>query len=216
MTAQVAVVPERPLEVAGYGVQVPASSSSSPISKTLVWFSETPTRNPADILEYVLGGGNVLSIIPENGYPILHYFIRIANVEVVMALMQSPNIIDFDTKDKDGHAPLDLIVKDPLQSSMPTRLVAVELLSAMIERLRTHPTDKISWGLKDENGHTFISRVANSQMLSVCWPVLKQLPFFQDKSRHPIVLTYYTYRSDWVNLTKEDKAFFLPLRGLKG
>lgn len=61
---------------------------------------------------------------------------------------------------------------------VPSVKRASVMLSAIVQRLFTHPRDRLDWERVDEEGLTFFSLAAQEGRLSVFWPIVRRLPFF--------------------------------------
>eukprot|EP00796_Vickermania_ingenoplastis_P001057 gene1056-biopygen858 len=81
------------------------------------------------------------------------------------------------------------------------------VLSAVVDRIARHPSDKVDWSMK-VCGVNLLSLVAEHQLLSVLWPVLQSdVSYFADQTE-PIRLTEEVWALDWATLGPEEQQCF--------
>lgn len=84
------------------------------------------------------------------------------------------------------------------------------LLQAIVHRLELNPRDTIDWGKKDRLLHMeFIQHAARSARLSAYYPIVKRMPYYDDKTK-PIDL-WFVFEEDWNGLSKEEQECFAPV-----
>lgn len=159
------------------------------------------------LLEKCIAVGADVHFQPESfERPILHQFLWNGDRTSVQVCFRSCPFLDFTTVDKYGYTPLHCLCYE----QCPT--TSTELLKLVIERLNTHPNDKIQWEQKDTNGHDFISWVAGYQKLSQWWPLLQAVPYFAN-SNQLYVISLEAEEHDWNQLTQDDQQRFVLEKG---
>lgn len=65
-------------------------------------------------------------------------------------------------------------------TEMENAEVLPRLLRAIVYRVQTHPGDNINWMQADACGETLLSLAARHQVLSLVWPLVREMPAFAD------------------------------------
>lgn len=179
--------------------EVDKSSSSAPSSGIQLDVVRRCVASDVDIL-----------LIQEGKcYPPLHRCIINGHVEALKLLLETRRDVDF-TMSGTGeftYPPLHHVAGCGFSVDMKKAM-----LTAILDRLSSHPNDKVDWSLKDEDGNDFLSYAAFWGSLSAMYPMVKHLPYYVNAAK-PIVLTMEPmdmkeWVEDWSRLSVEDQRTF--------
>lgn len=170
-------------------------------TKELVKRCRSSKRTSAGEWNRLIENGADVSVNgPSMLMPVLSQLVIIPDIEGIRACMNSNLPLDFSLTDGHGNTPLHCICHENVSD-----LCAKEILSLFVLRLETHPLDKCDWGIVNHHGDDFLSLVASRQLLSVLFPLLKNVPFYAD-SVAPLPITRKVWQWDWEQLSPEDQA----------
>eukprot|EP00796_Vickermania_ingenoplastis_P001104 gene1104-biopygen904 len=141
--------------------------------------------------------------------PVLSLLILRGDLEAVLACLESPASIDFTCTSNKGTTSIHeiVVVKTAGWPEYNRRV-----LSAVVDRISRHPTDKVDWSMKVRyrgwSKVSLLSFAAEHQLLSVLWPVLQiDVSYFADQTE-PIRLTSDVWALDWAALGPEEQRYF--------
>lgn len=152
--------------------------------------------------------------------PMLHRLIVTSRLKVLRACLETPLALDFTTTDDSGRTPLHIIFdmfgftfyaadeKEREVILRKQRAIVAALLTAILERLETHPRDIVDWSLKDHREYDFLSLAAMRGQLSVVWPILLEhkVEYFMGLEE-PIPVATKLLRTDIAQLPMEQRVF---------
>lgn len=164
------------------------------------------SRDMAAAQRYIARGADVCYLGSGRPWPVLHNWMYNGDIMLVKACLESPNPIDFTVLDDYSGTPLHNI----FYSLGKTADVVIELIKAVLHRLRTHPDDRVDWGQGTKRGTDFLSLAASTLFLSVVYPLVKHLPYYANRSE-PFPLRCHVSEKDWNALSSEDQDRLLPL-----
>eukprot|EP00796_Vickermania_ingenoplastis_P008904 gene8904-biopygen6413 len=101
--------------------------------------------------------------------PALSLLIRRGELGAVLACLESPREIDFTCTTRGRTL---LIYEIVLANTAGWPDYNRRVLSAVVDRVASHPKDKVDWSMK-VYGMNLLSFAARYQLLSVFWPVLQ-------------------------------------------
>lgn len=156
-----------------------------------------------DVVQRCVSGGADLLFWPEGKEcPILHLCIANGHVEVLKRLLETPRLVDFTVADKSvNHSTPLHCVAGSGRVFIPVRKA---MLTAILNRLSTHPNDKVDWSAKDVNGYDFLSYTAWCGLLGDLYPMVKGQPYYKAATK-PIVLSYGPCDDDWHTLSPSER-----------
>eukprot|EP00796_Vickermania_ingenoplastis_P000446 gene446-229_t len=162
--------------------------------------------DPISINTCVLEGAYVTYMSPDMDRPILHHMIANGHVKCLAACLKTERPIDFTIPDTVNRCtPLHLACQ------ISDTELSTTMLQLIVDRLATHPDDKVDWGQLNHRGRDFMSWVAAFQDLASVWAIVKDIPFF---AKRPIPISTRPFKSNWDRLGKEQVHFTL-LNGLQ-
>lgn len=179
-------------------------------------FCECCKTNPNErAIRRCLEEGACIVFKPPNGFfAPLHFCVMSGQERTLEILLETPRDVDFTVTGQFQRTALHLICSHFAHLEPHT----VEQMKAMtriiVNRLHTHPNDRVEWGQRDRYQHDFLSFAAHSGVLSDLYPLVRREAFFSEAVR-PFELTWKPQNSakweaDWDNLSIEDQAMFCP------
>lgn len=170
-------------------------------TKELLKRCRSSTRTSAsEWVRLIKNGANVSFQGPSLLMPVLSQLVVIADMDAIRACMETASHIDFSLTDGHGNTALHCICHENVSDSC-----AKEILSLFVLRLETHPLDICDWGKVNDHGDDFMSLVASRQLLSVLFPIVKNVPFYAD-SMEPIPISRRVWEWDWEQLSAEEQS----------
>eukprot|EP00796_Vickermania_ingenoplastis_P010843 gene10843-biopygen7838 len=166
-------------------------------------------RDGADVMVDLTQKGDKSAFFGYPRVPALSLLIRRGELEAVLACLESPAAIDFTRTSVLGTTPIHEIA---LAYTAGWPEYNQRLLSAAVDRIARHPSDKVDWSMMTRYGRRcevdLLSIVAEHQLLSVFWPVLQSdVSFFADQTES-IPLTDQVWAVDWAALGPEEQRYF--------
>lgn len=158
----------------------------------------------AEVEKVVQAGADVTVRTPYLTQPVLCQFIHLGLVDCVKACLASPRELDFTVCDFNGNSPLHCICTSTVPPS-----VAKEMLSLVVYRIETHPTDLVDLNIRNGRGDCFVDLMARNQLLSALWPHVRHLPCFADRVS-PIGIQNEAWQWDWEKLAEDMQACLHP------
>lgn len=176
---------------------------ANPATRALAFVSKKSlySADPKVVEEYVKDGADVLFWDPDMNRPLLHHFVATGQVECVRLCLMSELMLDLTKGDNYGWTPLHYVCV--LRNSNED---TIKMLEYFVERVESHPGDKVSWGQMSNDNYDFLSCAAKYQKLSVVWPIVREVPYFADLL-HFIELTKSVWKYDWEALGDQQKNF---------
>lgn len=178
----------------------------NPPSVSLAVLVQESGGNPSarDVEKLVTRGANVCAYIRGLHSTVLSVLMRHLRIDAVRACFTTSKRIRFDTLTERGFTgPLEVIC-DP--ASDPSR--AVELLTALMQRLQTHPQDTINWNesvRQDNYSHSVLSAAAKAQRLSRLLPLLPPLTAGAGPFEKSALSLSAVWPSDWHAIPQEQQ-----------
>lgn len=162
-----------------------------------------------DAQRWILCGANICFRPQSQDMPILHYWVWKGNLDLVNVCFQSPNSIDFTaTSVATSSTPLHFVFYDSDGVKRKSRDDIMKLISAIVNRLNTHPTDQVDWDKKNKWMVDFMNLAASNYMLSCVYSAVRT---YYEPKKHQISLLMKPQLDDWNALSPEDRlAFTLP------
>eukprot|EP00796_Vickermania_ingenoplastis_P007689 gene7692-5394_t len=158
----------------------------------------------ADIRPVVQAGGDVCYQKNCFHHTILQQLIWAGATEAAKVCLETERALDFSRVGRFLtsilHLLCDVEVPDEVTSSM---------LSAIVHRLETHPGDIMDWSLENWDGNTAVIVAAQSQKLSLYWPIVRRVPYYTNAVQEPIwLLGSNVWWWDWNALGPEEQEHF--------
>lgn len=174
----------------------------------LSWMAQQAEDSPhvvdvEEVKRLVSDGADVLFRPEVFLKPTLMAFAYKGCMEALRACLETSSPIDFTLTDHRRRTLFHYLCCD----FSPT--TAAEILQLLVYRVETHPRDQLDWGQEDMAGLDFIHLAAENGRLSLLFPLVRQMAYFDDRTE-PITLD--TVRAaDWKQLSEEDKENFTVL-----
>jgi len=172
------------------------------------------------VRECVRGGADILdsSSTCANSttaaHSVLHSVILSGDTEVLKVLLETPREVDFTATDPSGQSPLHCLLASCHSSAAggPSAERLEAMTSAILQRLEVHPKDHVNWGMKNADGHDFLSLAAKEGVLSYLLPLVKHQDYYRTAPR-PFVLTAKPtsaedWEADWGRFSESGQALF--------
>lgn len=83
----------------------------------------------------------------------------------------------------------------------------VSMTQTIINRVSSHPNDRLDWGQTDECGYDFLSLAASEGVLNNLYPLVKDQPYYVSAST-PLTLTFVPDDDDLDEMCASDRSAF--------
>lgn len=123
------------------------------------------------ITEAVQNGANVNRMDDLQNTPHFYSVLKEANPQFFFACLEALMPIDFTL--------IDPVSKKTALHLLCTRTDAESVLEKIVQRLETHPRDKVDWELLDGEGHSFLSCASANECLHSIFQVVSPLGYFR-------------------------------------
>lgn len=192
------------------GGVIEANRSTAMLVRECEFSGWLPARKVVE--DCVRGGADIFFVDLDMNKPLLFHFIINGVVDIVdICLSHAAYPLCFTTTGEFGMTALHCIAcRSSLtsQRNSPHNTDTISILSLLLNRLRTHPSDMVDWSQKDDHGYDFVSYAAYYGNLSSFWPLIKSIaPFSTNTSEIPLFLP--VNRIDWEKMGDEQKHFRL-------
>lgn len=189
--------------------------------------------DPARVRELVQQGGNIgYAQDSDMEISLLHELVKRGDVKAVEAALctdplpprTSPLPIDFTRGKIDsmtGNAVAGICRESLLLVYLNDYAIvpdALAMLKAIVHRLQRHPgVDALNWAQKIYDGRDFISAAAEAGRLSVFWPVVSSLPYFEAFATRgeKIPVQKPAEKTDWETLSPAVQERFQLNKGFR-
>lgn len=167
---------------------------------------EKVTSNEVD--SFIANGADITFRDPDMDYPIFHFFISKGMVDCVISCLNTSKAIDFTVADDWGWTPLHFVCV-----KRNTAEVASIMMAHIVDRIERSPEDIVSFSSASKDGYDFISCAARYEKLTALWPLVRRIPYFEDKME-PIPLKRPVWRYDWEELGESEQIKFTLAAGM--
>lgn len=155
----------------------------------------------SDLENYIQLGVNVNYKPSQLSDSVLHEFVRRGLIEHVRTCLLSPHDIDFTQRGRSGQNVLHVICSGSIRDEATSTM-----LHSIVQRIQSHPTDKVDWSQKDGDAMHLLAIAADNQKLSLIWKIIAEIPYFADQL-DPFPLRPWVWSWDWEALA-DDQAYF--------
>lgn len=172
-----------------------------------LWWCSHQWRQAADVCEVsrLVESGAEVNWRPNNEtYPTLVGFALRRHTPALLECLKSPKNIDFSLSRYDEG---DTVLHSICCVSSFSVADGTAILRAIVTHVERHPEDTIDWGQEDMCGTDFIHEAAANGMLSAFYPIVRRVPYFDDRVE-PIHLESVE-TADWAALSEEDRKNFI-------
>eukprot|EP00796_Vickermania_ingenoplastis_P011421 gene11421-7925_t len=158
-----------------------------------------------EVYDCVRGNADILYHASEWDDPILHCFVKRGNTKAVAACLTTTRAINFAYK---GGRFRQTVLHLVCQGSLSC-VETASMLSAIVERIETHPGDVVQWGQEDDYQRTALSYAVQYQKLNFFWSIVRNEAFFADSTKPISLKELFVWKADWDSVGDEQHYFSL-------